>query len=183
MECHLQMIMRRPLVLVLTAVLLPLASPWSPTTARVGTGATTRSVLAADVNIACTLLGTAYRKPTNGHHLTAVANSTWLEVTDTDQIGACWWQNPACESAGGLECTYVGSTGCRRTSPPSPTTSRSTASRPGPDTGTGAAEPFPGVRVRSPAYPAPPDTRDIRPCVDSRPRNHSRGISITLLFT
>ncbi|MFC7529680.1 hypothetical protein [Actinoplanes sp. GCM10030250] len=44
-----------------------------------------------------------------GYHLTAVAGDTWLEVSDTDQAGARWWQNPACNSVGSSStCTYIG---------------------------------------------------------------------------
>ncbi|MFJ9622038.1 hypothetical protein [Streptomyces sp. NPDC101181] len=57
----------------------------------------------------CVLQGTAYSTLPGTYHLTAVADNTWLETDDADQLGAHWWQNGACESAdaaGG--CTYVG---------------------------------------------------------------------------
>jgi len=58
----------------------------------------------------CGLYGSAYSSLSGEYHLTAVANSTWLEVSGSDQTGAGWWQNPACESAdSGGNCTYVGS--------------------------------------------------------------------------
>ncbi|MCH0541980.1 hypothetical protein I3F58_20900 [Streptomyces sp. MUM 203J] len=57
----------------------------------------------------CYLYGSAYSTLTGEHHLTAVAGNTWLEVSDTDQAGASWWQNPSCESADpDGRCTYVG---------------------------------------------------------------------------
>ncbi|MER6638648.1 hypothetical protein [Streptomyces microflavus] len=63
----------------------------------------------------CVLQGTAYSSLTGSYHLTAVAAGTWLEVDDTDQVGAGWWQNPACESADPTgACTYVGSGPARR---------------------------------------------------------------------
>ncbi|MFG2630394.1 hypothetical protein [Streptomyces sp. NPDC048473] len=58
----------------------------------------------------CRLYGSAYSSLTGDYHLTAVAESTWLEVSDSDQTGAEWWQNSACESADDAgNCTYVGS--------------------------------------------------------------------------
>jgi hypothetical protein len=43
------------------------------------------------------------------YHLSAVADNTWLELSDTGQPGARWWQNPACNSTGtSSTCTYVG---------------------------------------------------------------------------
>ncbi|MGD7787621.1 hypothetical protein ACQCX2_04795 [Propionibacteriaceae bacterium Y1700] len=43
------------------------------------------------------------------YHLTAVANDTWLQTSDTDQVGAYQWTNPACDSQGTLaSCTYLG---------------------------------------------------------------------------
>ncbi|MEU5410818.1 hypothetical protein [Streptomyces clavifer] len=57
----------------------------------------------------CVLYGSAYSTLSGSYHLTAVAGTTWLDISDSDQTGAQWWQNPACESAdtAGL-CTYVG---------------------------------------------------------------------------
>ncbi|MFJ7056977.1 hypothetical protein ACK8N7_11760 [Streptomyces griseobrunneus] len=63
----------------------------------------------------CVLQGTAYSSLTGSYHLTAVADKTWLEADDIDQVGAGWWQNPACESADPTgACTYVGSGPARR---------------------------------------------------------------------
>ncbi|WPW28149.1 hypothetical protein P6B95_12725 [Streptomyces atratus] len=63
----------------------------------------------------CVLQGTAYSSLPGTYHLTAVAGSTWLEADDTDQTGARWWQNPACESADPSgACTYVGGGPARR---------------------------------------------------------------------
>jgi hypothetical protein len=43
------------------------------------------------------------------YYLTAVAGNTWLEVSNTHQVGARWWQNPTCNSTGTSgTCTYVG---------------------------------------------------------------------------
>ncbi|MET7364675.1 hypothetical protein ABZS61_02405 [Streptomyces sp. NPDC005566] len=57
----------------------------------------------------CILYGSAYSTLPGSYYLTAVAASTWLEVSDSDQKGAQWWQNPACESADTSgSCTYVG---------------------------------------------------------------------------
>ncbi|MCW3845196.1 hypothetical protein ONA70_34540 [Micromonospora yasonensis] len=45
----------------------------------------------------------------DSYYLTAVATDTWLEVSDTDQVGAHWWQNPTCNSTGtSSTCTYIG---------------------------------------------------------------------------
>ncbi|MFF4668146.1 hypothetical protein [Streptomyces sp. NPDC001282] len=63
----------------------------------------------------CVLQGTAYSSLPGSYHLTAVANNTWLETDDTDQTGARWWQNPACESDDSAgACTYVGDGAARR---------------------------------------------------------------------
>ncbi|MEV8455544.1 hypothetical protein AB0467_28370 [Streptomyces sp. NPDC052095] len=63
----------------------------------------------------CVLQGTAYSSLPGSYHLTAVANNTWLETDDTDQTGARWWQNPACESDDSAgACTYVGGGAARR---------------------------------------------------------------------
>lgn len=63
----------------------------------------------------CVLQGTAYSTLPGTYHLTAVANSTWLESDDTHQQGARWWQNPACASADTAgACTYVGGGAARR---------------------------------------------------------------------
>lgn len=57
----------------------------------------------------CYLYGSAYSTLTGEYHLTAVAGNTWLEVSDADEVGASWWQNPPCESADpNGQCTYVG---------------------------------------------------------------------------
>ncbi|WP_405390866.1 hypothetical protein OG596_25200 [Streptomyces sp. NBC_01102] len=57
----------------------------------------------------CVLYGSAYSTLPGSYYLTAVTDSTWLEVSDSDQKGAQWWQNPACESADTAgSCTYVG---------------------------------------------------------------------------
>ncbi|MFE1292617.1 hypothetical protein [Streptomyces sp. NPDC058751] len=57
----------------------------------------------------CGLLASAYTTSSAEYHLTAVAGSTWIEISDTGQAGAGWWQNPACESADADgACTYVG---------------------------------------------------------------------------
>ncbi|SCF01235.1 hypothetical protein [Micromonospora mirobrigensis] len=45
----------------------------------------------------------------DNYYLTAVATDTWLEVSNSNQVGARWWQNPACNSTGtSSTCTYVG---------------------------------------------------------------------------
>ncbi|PZG03011.1 hypothetical protein [Micromonospora deserti] len=57
----------------------------------------------------CGLYGYTASSALTNYYLTAVATSTWLEVSDTDQVGARWWQNPACNSTGtSSTCTYVG---------------------------------------------------------------------------
>jgi hypothetical protein len=57
----------------------------------------------------CSLYGSTYTSATTTYSLTAVAGNTWIETSDTDQTGAHWWQNPACESADtDGRCTYVG---------------------------------------------------------------------------
>jgi len=45
----------------------------------------------------------------DSYYLTAVASYTWMEISDTNQVGARWWQNPVCNSTGSSStCTYVG---------------------------------------------------------------------------
>ncbi|TDD28992.1 hypothetical protein E1287_31760 [Actinomadura sp. KC06] len=57
----------------------------------------------------CSLVASTYSTIGSDYRLTAVRNSTWLETSDVDQVGARWWQNPACESADtNGACTYVG---------------------------------------------------------------------------
>ncbi|MEV4539553.1 hypothetical protein AB0J82_37845 [Asanoa sp. NPDC049518] len=57
----------------------------------------------------CGVYGLTATSGSTSYHLTAVAGSTWVEVSDTDQVGARWWQNPACDSAGTLStCSYIG---------------------------------------------------------------------------
>jgi|GEM_PF-4574073 len=46
---------------------------------------------------------------TSNYHLTAVANDTWLQISDIDQTGAQQLTNPACDSKGTFaSCTYLG---------------------------------------------------------------------------
>ncbi|MFI6244367.1 hypothetical protein ACIBEF_31420 [Micromonospora sp. NPDC050795] len=57
----------------------------------------------------CGLYGYTASSSLTDYHLTAVATNTWLEVSDTNQVGARWWQNPSCNSTGtSSTCTYVG---------------------------------------------------------------------------
>lgn len=57
----------------------------------------------------CGVYGWTASSATSSYYLTAVANSTWLEVSDTNQQGSHWWQNPACDSNGTYStCTYLG---------------------------------------------------------------------------
>ncbi|MFF5101040.1 hypothetical protein [Streptomyces sp. NPDC000134] len=43
------------------------------------------------------------------YHLTATADNTWMEISNTDQRGARWWANPTCSSDGtSPTCSYVG---------------------------------------------------------------------------
>ncbi|MFI5474416.1 hypothetical protein ACIA6D_29770 [Streptomyces cacaoi] len=57
----------------------------------------------------CGLYGSTYASSTDGYSLTAVADSTWIETSDSAQKGAHWWQSPACPSGDtNGECTYVG---------------------------------------------------------------------------
>jgi len=44
------------------------------------------------------------------YHLTAVAGgSTFIEISNTNQVGSRWWQNPPCNSTGtSSTCTYLG---------------------------------------------------------------------------
>lgn len=57
----------------------------------------------------CGLYGYTSSGNSSSYHLTAVAADTWLEVSDADQPGAHWWQNPTCNSTGTSgTCTYVG---------------------------------------------------------------------------
>lgn len=57
----------------------------------------------------CGLYGYTASSSLTDYHLTAVATNTWLEVSDTDQVGARWWQNPTCNSTGtSSTCTYIG---------------------------------------------------------------------------
>ncbi|WP_328653179.1 hypothetical protein OG598_04655 [Micromonospora sp. NBC_00330] len=57
----------------------------------------------------CGMYGYTASTSLDGYYLTAVATDTWLEVSDTNQVGARWWQNPACSSTGtSSTCTYVG---------------------------------------------------------------------------
>lgn len=57
----------------------------------------------------CGVYGWTASSATDSYYLTAVASSTWLEVSNTNQQGSRWWQNPACDSRGTLStCTYVG---------------------------------------------------------------------------
>lgn len=59
----------------------------------------------------CGLYGrTATSRTDLTYHLTAVAGGyTWLEASQTNQVGAHWWQNPVCDSIGSSPtCTYIG---------------------------------------------------------------------------
>jgi hypothetical protein len=58
----------------------------------------------------CGLYGKTAASSTPSYHLTAVAGgSTWLKVSQTDQVGAHWWQNRACNSTGSSStCSYIG---------------------------------------------------------------------------
>jgi hypothetical protein len=57
----------------------------------------------------CGLYGYTASSSLTSYHLTAVANDTWLEMSDIDQVGAHWWQNPTCNSTGTSNtCTYIG---------------------------------------------------------------------------
>jgi hypothetical protein len=57
----------------------------------------------------CGLYGYTASISLSDYHLTAVATDTWLEVSDKNQVGARWWQNPACGSTGtSSTCTYIG---------------------------------------------------------------------------
>ncbi|MFF0000334.1 hypothetical protein [Streptomyces avermitilis] len=57
----------------------------------------------------CGLVGSTYSTSGSAYHLTAVAGNTWIEISDTAQASAGWWQNPSCESADTSgACTYVG---------------------------------------------------------------------------
>jgi hypothetical protein len=43
------------------------------------------------------------------YHLTAVHGMTWMQVSNADQPGAHWWQNPICNSTGtSSTCSYIG---------------------------------------------------------------------------
>jgi hypothetical protein len=58
----------------------------------------------------CGLYGKTAASSTTGYHLTAVAGGrTWLEVSQTNQAGAHWWQNRPCDSVGSsATCSYIG---------------------------------------------------------------------------
>lgn len=57
----------------------------------------------------CALEAWTASSATSTYHLTAVADDTWLQVSDTDQVGAQQLTNPACDSKGTLPtCTYLG---------------------------------------------------------------------------
>ena len=57
----------------------------------------------------CGVWGWTAASSGGSYTLTAVAGNTWLEVSDTDQRGAHWWQNPVCDSTGtSATCAYVG---------------------------------------------------------------------------
>ncbi|HLL64860.1 MAG TPA: hypothetical protein VK453_03820 [Micromonosporaceae bacterium] len=59
----------------------------------------------------CGLYGrTATNQSGLTYHLSAVAGGkTWLAASQTNQVGAHWWQNPPCDSRGtSSTCTYVG---------------------------------------------------------------------------
>jgi len=57
----------------------------------------------------CGLYGVTASTATTGYHLTAVPGSTWLETSRSNQAGAHWWQNPACDSTGSSStCSYLG---------------------------------------------------------------------------
>lgn len=57
----------------------------------------------------CALQAWTASSATSDYHLTAVANDTWLQTSDTHQVGAYQWTNPPCDSKGTLSsCTYLG---------------------------------------------------------------------------
>lgn len=57
----------------------------------------------------CGVYGWTASSNVTDYHLTAVADSTWLEIGNSNQPGSHWWQNPACDSHGTYStCTYVG---------------------------------------------------------------------------
>lgn len=57
----------------------------------------------------CAMQAWTASNATSDYHLTAVAGDTWLQSSDTDQVGAYQWTNPACDSQGTLaSCTYLG---------------------------------------------------------------------------
>jgi hypothetical protein len=56
----------------------------------------------------CGVYGWTASSATSSYHLTAVASSTWIEVSNTGQVGSHWWENPACSSDGSSSgCSYV----------------------------------------------------------------------------
>lgn len=57
----------------------------------------------------CALQAWTASSATSNYHLTAVANDTWLQTSNTNQVGAYEWTNPSCDSKGTLaSCTYLG---------------------------------------------------------------------------
>ena len=57
----------------------------------------------------CGVYGYTASDASSSYHLTAVPGSTWLEMSDTNQVGAHWWQNPVCSSDGtSSTCSYIG---------------------------------------------------------------------------
>lgn len=56
----------------------------------------------------CGVYGWTASSATSSYHLTAVSGSTWIEISNTPQAGARWWENPACSSDGSSSgCRYV----------------------------------------------------------------------------
>ncbi|GAB2921670.1 hypothetical protein GCM10027280_06070 [Micromonospora polyrhachis] len=57
----------------------------------------------------CGVYGYTASSASSSYHLTAVPGSTWLEMSDTNQAGSHWWQNPVCNSTGtSSTCSYIG---------------------------------------------------------------------------
>jgi len=64
----------------------------------------------------CQLLAKTSDGKRHNYKMTANAgtfpNGTWLQISNTDEIGSHWWSNPACTSDGtSPTCTYLGATG------------------------------------------------------------------------